>query len=125
VLGDKSVGVFNGELIADKHTKNIDAHQLNKNLLLNKGAVIYTKPELRIETDDIKCGHGASIGELDDKSMFYLLSRGISKPQAKLMLMQAFLMRPVSDEDFSCWREFLDRLLSKSIRSHFWCEDNI
>ena len=125
VLGDKSVGVFNGELIAEKHTKNIDAHQLNKNLLLDKGAVIYTKPELRIETDDIKCSHGASIGELDDMSLFYLLSRGISLESAKLMLMQAFLMTPVLCSDFDCWNEFLVGLLTQSIRSHFWCEDSL
>ena len=125
VLGDKSVGVFNGELIAKKNTKNIEAYQLNKNLLLDKGAVIYTKPELRIETDDIKCGHGASVGELDDKALFYLLSRGISIDLAKLMLMQAFLMTPVLNSDFDCWHDFLVGLLSKSIRSHFWCEDNL
>ena len=125
VLSDKSVGVFNGQVIAYKGVKSIEANQLNNNLLLNAGATIYTKPQLEIETDDIQCSHGASVGELDEQSLFYLLSRGIDNKTAKLILTKAFLIKPLKHEDFSCWDEFVSDLLAKAIRGNFWCQKEV
>jgi Fe-S cluster assembly protein SufD len=63
----------------------------NKNLLLNTGAEIDTKPELEIYADDVKCAHGATIGQLDEESLFYLVSRGISRREANVLLTMAFI----------------------------------
>ncbi len=125
VLSDKSIGVFNGQVKAFNGTKGVEAHQLNHNLLLTPGATIFTKPQLEIETDDVQCSHGASVGELDETSMFYLSSRGIDRETAKLMLTQAFLMKPVVHADFTCWSEFVTGLLLKAIKGHFWCQKGV
>jgi len=73
-----------------KHAQKTDAKQSNKNLLLSRNARIDTKPQLEIFADDVKCTHGATVGELDSDALFYLQSRGIDKKDATLMLTRAF-----------------------------------
>jgi len=90
VLSGAARGVFNGKIVVRQDAQKTDAQQANHNLLLSKDAEIDTKPELQIYADDVKCAHGATIGQLDDDMMFYLRSRGISSDIAYGLLTYAF-----------------------------------
>ena len=90
ILGEKSRAVFNGKIIVRPDAQKTDAKQTNKALLLSDDAVIDTKPELEIFANDVKCTHGAAIGQLDDAAMFYLRSRGLGVEESRAMLVHAF-----------------------------------
>jgi len=90
VLNDKSHGVFNGKVFVRKDAQKTNAYQSNKAILLSKDATIDTKPQLEIFADDVKCSHGAAIGQLDEESVFYLRSRGIGEEKARAVLIRAF-----------------------------------
>jgi Fe-S cluster assembly protein SufD len=90
VLNDKSRGVFNGKVFVRENASGTDAQQSNKNLLLSNDARVDTKPQLEIFNDDVKCSHGATVGQLEDEELFYLLSRGISENLAKNLLTYGF-----------------------------------
>lgn len=90
VLNDKSHGVFNGKVFVRENAHGTDAQQSNKNLLLSNDARVDTKPQLEIFNDDVKCSHGATVGQLEDEELFYLLSRGISENLAKNLLTYGF-----------------------------------
>ncbi|MBL1353542.1 MAG: Fe-S cluster assembly protein SufD [Zetaproteobacteria bacterium] len=90
VLDGRSHGVFNGKVVVHKGATKTDSSQSNGNILLSKHAEIDTKPELEIYNDDVKCAHGATVGQLDDKQLFYLRSRGISEVAAQELLTFAF-----------------------------------
>lgn len=90
IINKKSRAVFNGKVYVHEGVKQIDAHQENHNLLLSKDAEVNSKPELEIYSEDVKCTHGATIGQLDDEALFYLRSRGIAKQEANQLLIQAF-----------------------------------
>jgi Fe-S cluster assembly protein SufD len=90
VLADRSHGVFNGKIRVRKDAQKTDAKQTNKNLLLSEEALVDTKPQLEIYADDVKCTHGATIGQLDEDSLFYLRSRGIDVESARSILIHAF-----------------------------------
>jgi Fe-S cluster assembly protein SufD len=90
ILNDKAVNVFNGRILVCPDAQKTAAFQSNKNILLNTGAKVYTKPQLEIYADDVKCSHGATVGQLNDDALFYMQSRGISKPLAQLLLMSGF-----------------------------------
>lgn len=90
ILEKKSRAVFNGRLHVYQQAQKTLAHQANHNLLLAKTAEVYSKPELEIYADDVKCKHGASIGQLDQQALFYLRSRGIEHNEAITMLLQGF-----------------------------------
>ena len=91
VLDDDARAVFQGRIIVQREAQHTDGHQLSKALLLSDRAEIDAKPELEIYADDVKCSHGATAGELDQDHLFYLRSRGIPEPQARNLLIQAFL----------------------------------
>ncbi len=90
VLDGKSRGVFNGKVFVRIDAQKTNAYQSNKAILLTSDAVIDTKPQLEIYADDVKCSHGAAIGQLDDEAVFYLRSRGIGEEHAKSVLIRAF-----------------------------------
>lgn len=90
VLNGKSHGVFNGKVFVRKDAQKTNAYQSNKAILLSKDALINTKPQLEIFADDVKCSHGAAIGQLDEESVFYLRSRGIGEEKARAVLIRAF-----------------------------------
>jgi len=90
VLNDRSHGVFNGKVFVRKDAQKTNAYQSNKAILLSKDALIDTKPQLEIFADDVKCSHGAAIGQLDEESVFYLRSRGIGEEKARTVLIRAF-----------------------------------
>jgi Fe-S cluster assembly protein SufD len=90
VLDGESSAVFNGKIIVRKDAQKTDSKQSNKNLLLSEKAVIDTKPALEIYADDVKCTHGATIGQIDPEAVFYLRSRGIGRQEARDLLIYAF-----------------------------------
>lgn len=90
ILKDKSTAVFNGKIIVHLDAQKTNAYQRNQNILLSDEATVNTKPQLEIFADDVKCTHGATIGQLDEEPMFYLRSRGISENVARKMLLNAF-----------------------------------
>jgi Fe-S cluster assembly protein SufD len=90
VLGGKSRGVFNGKVFVRKDAQKTNAYQSNKAILLTNEATIDTKPQLEIFADDVKCSHGAAIGQLDYDAVFYLRSRGIGEEHARTVLIRAF-----------------------------------
>lgn len=90
ILDGASSAVFNGKIIVRKDAQKTDAKQTNKNLVLSEGATINTKPQLEIFADDVRCTHGATVGQLDRESIFYLQSRGIDREAAREMLTYAF-----------------------------------
>lgn len=97
VLNGKSRGVFNGKVVVHPQAQKIEAHQNNANLLLSDDAEIDTKPELEIYADDVKCSHGATVGQLDKNMLFYLRSRAIDEDTARSLLTYAFVNEIISD----------------------------
>lgn len=90
ILRDSSTGVFNGKVIVHQDAQVIEAYQQNNNIILSDNATMNTKPELEIFADDVKCSHGTTTGQFDEKAIFYLQARGVSKEAAKEMLVEAF-----------------------------------
>lgn len=90
ILEDSSKAVFNGKIVVRPDAQKTDAKQTNRNLLLSNKATIDTKPQLEIFADDVKCTHGATVGQLDEDSLFYLQARGIGAQEARRMLIHAF-----------------------------------
>ncbi|MFA7349252.1 MAG: Fe-S cluster assembly protein SufD [Methylotenera sp.] len=90
ILDGESRGVFNGKVVVHPSANKTDAHQANYNLLLSRQAEVDTKPQLEIFADDVKCTHGATVGQLDDDSLFYLSSRGIDAELARSVLIYGF-----------------------------------
>lgn len=111
ILAGKSRGVFNGKIIVRKDAQKTDAKQTNKNLILSAGATIDTKPQLEIFANDVKCTHGATIGQLDDEALFYMRSRGVGLDQARNMLIHAFASDVVDRIRIESMRDALQTML--------------
>ena len=90
ILGGQSRGVFDGRIVVRPDAQKTNAMQGSRNLLLSKEAVVNTKPQLEILANDVKCKHGATVGQLDENVLFYLRSRGIGLPEARRLLVHAF-----------------------------------
>ena len=118
ILDDKSSAVFNGRIIVRKDAQKTDSKQTNKNLVLSDDAVIDTKPELQIHADDVRCTHGATIGQLDAESLFYLQSRGIGKPQARSLLTYAFAQDVIDRIQVPDLRDQLEKFLFEKFHEH-------
>lgn len=117
ILGGSSQAVFNGAVFVAKDAQKTQAVQQNKNLLLSKKAQCNTKPQLEIFADDVKCAHGATIGQIEDNALFYLQSRGIAKSEAVNLLVKAFagdLIEKLSDSHKSL-QEYLYQQVEKRI----------
>jgi Fe-S cluster assembly protein SufD len=106
ILDGRAHGVFHGRIIVHKDAQKTDAKQTNRNLLLSDDAQIDTKPQLEIYADDVKCTHGATIGQIEDDALFYLRSRGLSEADARRLLLLAFA------------NECLDRMKESAARGH-------
>lgn len=111
ILDDKSRGVFHGRILVRPVAQKTDAKQTNKNLLLSDDAAADAKPQLEIYADDVKCTHGATVGQLNDESIFYLRSRGLDRPTARRMLIHAFAGEIIERIRCDAAREELDRLI--------------
>ncbi|MCW5555540.1 MAG: Fe-S cluster assembly protein SufD [Verrucomicrobiae bacterium] len=111
ILDDKSRGVFHGRILVQPIAQKTDAKQTNKNLLLSDDATANTKPQLEIYADDVKCTHGATIGQLNEESIFYLRTRGIGPETARRMLIHAFAGEITERIQYEPAREELDKLV--------------
>jgi Fe-S cluster assembly protein SufD len=111
ILDDRGRGVFNGKIFVRQDAQKTDAKQTNQVMLLSDDATIDTKPQLEIFADDVKCTHGATIGQLDAAQMFYLKSRGIGDAHARAILLHAFAADIVERIEVDALREHLERLL--------------
>jgi len=118
ILDGHSIAVFNGRILVRKDAQKTDSKQTNKNLVLSDDAVIDTKPELQIFADDVRCTHGATIGQLDAESLFYMQSRGIGKAQARSLLTQAFAQDIVDRIKVPELRVRLEEVLSERLHEH-------
>ena len=111
ILDDRSRAVFNGKVFVREGAMLTDAHQLNKNLLLSSEATANTKPQLEIFADDVKCSHGATVGQLENEELFYLATRGISTEKARALLTYGFAEDVISKIKLKSVREQLDRMV--------------
>lgn len=111
ILDDQSKGIFHGRILVQPEAQKTDAKQTNKNILLSDSATVNTKPQLEIYADDVKCTHGATIGQLNEESIFYLRSRGIGQETARRMLIHSFAGEIIERVDYKPAREELDQLI--------------
>jgi Fe-S cluster assembly protein SufD len=111
ILDGKAHAVFNGRILVRQDAQKTDSKQTNKNLVLSDDATIDTKPELQIFADDVRCTHGATIGQLDAESLFYLQSRGIGRSDARRLLTYAFAQDVVDRIKVRSLRDSLERIL--------------
>jgi Fe-S cluster assembly protein SufD len=118
ILDDKSKGVFHGRIFVRPLAQKTDAKQTNKNLLLSDDATVDTKPQLEIYADDVKCTHGATVGQLNDESIFYLRSRGIGKDTARRMLIHAFAGEIIARVKCDPVREELDKIVWERLEAN-------
>jgi Fe-S cluster assembly protein SufD len=107
VLDDRARSAFQGRIVVNEGAQKIDAHQLNKNLLLSRQTRADSKPELEILADDVKCSHGATVGDLDKNQMFYLRARGIPEAEARALLVEAFIAELLDDVSHVTVRDWL------------------
>jgi Fe-S cluster assembly protein SufD len=111
ILDGRSRGVFHGRILVRPDAQKTDAKQTNKNLLLSDDAMADTKPQLEIYADDVKCTHGATVGQLNDESIFYLRARGIGLETARRMLIHAFAGEIIDRVRCAPAREELDKIV--------------
>jgi Fe-S cluster assembly protein SufD len=116
VLDDLSKCAFTGKLYVAKDAQKTAAFQTNRNILLNKTAKMRTRPQLEIYADDVKCSHGATIGQLDDKALFYMRSRGIPFEEARLLLMFAFTADVLDNIRIPALADRMKMLVEKRMR---------
>ncbi|MCP4314266.1 MAG: Fe-S cluster assembly protein SufD [Bacteroidetes bacterium] len=116
VLDDMSTGAFNGKIHVYPDAQKTQAFQSNNNILLTNTARMHTKPQLEIYADDVKCSHGATVGQLDEDALFYLQSRGIPINESRLLLMDAFTHEVISRIKQSSLQERISDLVSKRLR---------
>jgi len=107
VAAERAHGAFQGRITVRPGAQKVDAHQLSRNLVLGPRAAIDTKPELEIYADDVKCSHGAAVGDLDEAALFYLRARGIPNKEARRMLIEAFAREAVELVEQEPLREHL------------------
>ena len=115
ILNGRSRAVFNGKIIVRLDAQKTDAKQSNKTLLLSEDAQITTKPQLQIFADDVKCTHGATVGQLDQDALFYLRSRGLARDQARQLLTHAFAADLLGHIKVDAIRSQLDALLLEQL----------
>jgi Fe-S cluster assembly protein SufD len=113
ILDGKSRGVFHGRIIVHKNAQKTDAKQTNRNLLLSDSAQIDTKPQLEIYADDVKCTHGATIGQIDENALFYIRSRGLSLDSARALLLYAFTRGNLERMKVEPIRSYIERLINE------------
>jgi Fe-S cluster assembly protein SufD len=117
VLDDRGHGVFSGRITVRPGAQKTDAGQVNSNLLLSEDAIIDTKPQLEIDTDDVKCSHGGTVGQLDEDALFYLRSRGLDAATARALLTYAFASELVERVGPAELRQRVRRLVAERLPS--------
>ncbi len=116
IIDDEATAAFNGHVLVKKDAQKTNAFQRNKNILLTDHAKVDTKPFLEIYADDVKCSHGATVGQLDSETLFYLRSRGICERTARMLLMYAFGMEVVNKITIEVLRSRIDKMVEKRLK---------
>lgn len=116
IIDDEATAVFNGHVYVAKDAQKTDAQQNNANIILTPSAKIDTHPFLEIYADDVKCSHGTSTGQLDQEAMFYMQQRGISKKNAKMLLMYAFAAEISNHIGIEDLRVHIDDMIKRRLR---------
>lgn len=116
VLDEESSGVFNGHIYVARDAQKTNAFQRNNNILMTPQAKIDTMPFLEIYADDVKCSHGATVGQLDEEALFYMMQRGISRDNARLLLMYAFASEVTSKISIEPLRSSFEDMIKKRLR---------
>jgi Fe-S cluster assembly protein SufD len=116
VLDDSSVGAFSGKILVAKDAQKTEAMLTNRNLCVTPNAKMKTKPQLEIYADDVKCSHGATIGQLDETALFYMRTRGLSEADAKLLLMYAFMSDVIDNIRINVLQDRIRHLVEKRFR---------
>lgn len=117
VLFGDSKGVFNGKIFVRQDAQKTNAFQSNRNIILSESASVNTKPQLEIWADDVKCSHGCTTGQLDDEALFYLESRGIDKPSAQSMLLDAFAGEVTEKIESETLRGLIQKIVGEKIQT--------
>ena len=116
VLNDQAVGAFSGRILVKEGADKTEAYQSNRNLCATREARMYSKPQLEIYADDVKCSHGMTTGQLDEEAIFYMRSRGISLDEARMLLSVAFTSDVIDHVRVEALRDRLHRLVEKRFR---------
>ena len=116
ILDDNSVGDFYGLIKVLKDAQQTQAYQTNRNLCLSKEARMHTRPQLEIYADDVKCNHGATVGQLDENALFYMRARGIDPAEAKMLLMFAFVHDVLDNVRIEPLKDRLQLLIERRLR---------
>ena len=116
VLNDQAVGAFSGRILVKEGADKTEAYQSNRNLCATREARMYSKPQLEIYADDVKCSHGMTTGQLDEEAIFYMRSRGISLEEARMLLSVAFTADVIGHVRVEALRDRLHRLVEKRFR---------
>jgi Fe-S cluster assembly protein SufD len=116
IVDDSAHAVFNGHILVRRDAQHTNAFQSNKNILLSDKATVNTKPFLEIYADDVKCSHGATIGQIDETAMFYLKSRGIGEHNARMLLMYAFAAEVIKQIKIEPLKIRIDDMVKKRLR---------
>lgn len=116
VLDNDATGAFAGKVLVRPGSNNTVSHQTNRNICLTKSARMFTQPQLEIYADDVKCSHGATVGQLDEKALFYMQQRGITFAEARMLLMLAFLGEVLDQISLETLKVRLISLVEKRLR---------
>jgi Fe-S cluster assembly protein SufD len=116
ILDDNATGAFNGKILVQQDAQKTQAYQKNANILLSSAARMNTKPHLEIYADDVKCSHGATVGQLDPEALFYLRSRGINEKESRHLLMYAFANEIVGKISIPVLKDRIIELVDKRLR---------
>lgn len=111
ILDDKAEGAFYGSIIVDEKADYTKAYQINRNIVGSPQARMHTRPQLEIYCDEVKCSHGATVGQIDERAMFYMRQRGIPERQARMMLMQAFMADVIDTVSLPALKSRLSQLV--------------
>ncbi|HZL10712.1 MAG TPA: Fe-S cluster assembly protein SufD [Prolixibacteraceae bacterium] len=116
VLDDESTGAFSGRIHVARDAQQTNAFQRNNNVLLSDKARMQTKPQLIIDADDVKCSHGATVGQINEEALFFLRARGIGEKEARMMLMNAFAHEVIQKITIKPLRDQIDELIEKRLK---------
>lgn len=116
ILDDEASAVFNGHVLVQRDAQRTNAYQQNRNIILTDKATVNTRPFLEIYADDVKCSHGATVGQLDNEALFYLRSRGICMASARLLLMYAFAAEVIGKMSLEALKDRIDEMIKQRLR---------
>ena len=115
IVNGVATNVFNGKIMVEQIAQKTNAYQQNDNILLSEKATVYTKPQLEIFADDVKCSHGCTVGSLSPDSLFYLQTRGIGKKEAAALLTYAFANTVLESVKIPALSDYINKIIAKKL----------